>query len=622
MCGIFGALDAPGEVHVERALDALRHRGPDHRSFFADERAILGHARLSILDLSAAANQPMVSADGGAVLVFNGEIYNHHELRRELVAAGHVFRTRSDTEVILEGYLAWGDGVVPRLSGMFAFAIWEPRARRLLLARDRSGKKPLYYARRGRELRFASEPKALFASGLSREVDPSHIPGLLALGYVHAPNTMYVGVHELPPASTLGVDDAPDPRVRAYVASPFLGATSHDAPRVATAKVRALVEAAVVRRLEADVPLGAFLSGGVDSTIVVGIMQRSTGRRVRTFSIGFAGDDRYDETRYARLAAAAFGTDHTEFRLEPSSFDLVERLVWIHDAPFGDSSAIPTSVVSRLTRQEVTVALSGDGGDELFCGYQRFVASEMAEAVPRLAREAGWQLASRIPAGRSDRTLFAKAHRFFQHARRPLAARLLGYYPYFASDLELLLRGDFARSVDAAEPLSFTEAVLAESRGRSTLRRILDHNYRTYLPYDLLVKTDRSSMLHSLEVRAPLLDNDLVAYAATLPDHLKRRFGLKWILKRAFRDLVPEEILSRKKMGFGVPLGAWFRGELSTYLRDHFTNARLFEYLDRAYVDALVRDHMQGRADHSQRLWLLLTLEIWLRSFGRSPGSD
>ena len=620
MCGIFGAAAVTRPVDVDAALASIAHRGPDAHGSFRVGDTVLGHTRLSIIDLSDAAGQPMVSPDGQVALTFNGEIYNHHALRDELVARGHRFRSRGDTEVILEGYLEWGDGVVERLDGMFAFGIWDERRRRLLLARDRPGKKPLFYARDGHGLRFASEIKAMTASGLAAEPDVSALPFVLTLGYVPAPHTMYAGVSQLPPASLLVWEPGREPVVRRYWHAPFSAAPISPTVDEATREVRRLVEAAVERRLEADVPLGAFLSGGVDSTIIVGVMARLAGHKVRTFSIGFAGDPRYDETRYARLAATAFGTEHTEFTLEPSSFELVERLVALHDGPFGDSSAIPTSVVSELTRRQVTVALTGDGGDELFCGYHRFLAAEAAERIPLPLRRAGAAIARLLPRGASDRTLGARIERFASAAALPLADRLTRWTSFFYDDLDRILRRDVAATLDLAAPTAWSRALGDECAAAGPLARVLDHNFNAYLPYDLLVKADRSSMAHSLETRSPFLDTALIEYTARLPAGFKRRgTTTKWILKRAFADLLPAEIVNRPKMGFGVPLGTWFRGNLKQYLGDHLgRGAALDQYLDAAYVERLLNEHFAGRADHGGRLWLLLTLEVWLRSLGRA----
>lgn len=621
MCGIFGAVElGQGEtINTDAVLRSIAHRGPDESGVWRDSGVVLAHTRLKIIDLSPAAAQPMASKDGAAVVVFNGEVYNHHELRGELARAGHQFRSRCDTEVIVEGYLRWGDEVILRLDGMFALGIWDVRRRRLLLARDRAGKKPLFYARLGGSLRFASEAKALLASGIPAHLDVGALPQLLSFGYVPAPRSMLAGIAQLAPASTLVSEAGRPPYIKRYWKAPFAEPPLRCSWRDAKQEVRALVEAAVKRRLEADVPLGAFLSGGIDSTIIVGVMSRLLGRRVKTFSIGFTQDARYDETHYARIAARAFDTDHVEFALQPSSFELVERLVALHDGPFGDSSAIPTSVVSALTREHVTVALTGDGGDELFCGYLRFLAAEAAEWIPPVLRLVAASMTRALSRRRGERDLITRASRFFDSAALPLADRLARLSSLFAFELRSLLRADVRAAIDVDEPLDWMRGVVAASAGASTLSRVLDHNFETYLPYDLLVKADRSSMAHGLETRSPFLDTALVEYVARLPDRFKRRGGrTKWILRRAFADLLPPEILARGKMGFGVPLGTWFRGDLKGYLRDHLAfQSSLYDYVEPGYVGQLLKEHLEERADHGHRLWLLLTLEVWLRALAR-----
>jgi asparagine synthase (glutamine-hydrolysing) len=617
MCGIFGAvfLRETDQVDTHAALGAMAYRGPDDRGVHEFDGGVLGHLRLSILDLSPAGHQPMLTEDGALAVVFNGEIYNHHEVRRELESRGATFRSRSDTEVILHGYRAWGDGIIERLDGMFAIGLFDARERRLILATDRAGKKPLFYAERGGAIWFASEAKALLAAGLEAEVDPQALAMMLTFGYTPAPGTMYRGVSKLAPASMLRATNGHPPRLTTYWRAPWTGAPRiKDPVDVATRTVRTLVEKAVERRLEADVPLGAFLSGGVDSTIIAGTMAKVMGRNVKTFSIGFTGDDRYDETHYARIAARAFGTEHTEYKLEPSSFDLVEKLVEMHDGPFGDSSAIPTSVVSMLTRRHVTVALTGDGGDELFCGYPRFLWAENAERVPAPLRSMAARVARAIPARSDARSIVARGKRFAERASQPLADRLFAWTTYF--DLRSVLRADVQRAIDLEAPRAWNRARLARYDGGTTLSRILGHNFDTYLPYDLLIKADRSSMLHSLELRSPFLDTALIEYVARLPDAMKRRgTTTKWILRRAFDDLIPQEIQTRAKMGFGVPLGAWFRGDLKAYLGDHFgPKAEIYDYLDRGFVEQFLASHWAGHDDNGHRIWLLLTLQVWLRS--------
>ncbi|MBK8216143.1 MAG: asparagine synthase (glutamine-hydrolyzing) [Myxococcales bacterium] len=618
MCGFVGAAFLPegASFDVDAGLGAISHRGPDDTSVVRVGSAVLGFARLQILDLTLAGRQPMQSPDGAVTIVFNGEIYNHHELRAELRAKGYVFRSRSDTEVVVHGYAAWGDAVIARLDGMFAIAIWDAHDEKLLLARDRPGKKPLFYANGPRGFSFASEPKALLAAGVPHEIDLDALVPLFAFGKAHAPRTMNRHVKELPAASTLVLRRGAEPVVRRYWAPPF-DETVEVSDGEAIAQVRRLVERAVARRLEADVPLGAFLSGGVDSSIVVGVMAKRFGAKVRTFSIGFEGDHGFDETAYARRVAETFGTEHTEFRVAPASFDLVERLVWAHDGPFGDSSAIPTSIVSGLTREHATVALTGDGGDELFCGYSRFLAVEASERVPGVARKVAGGVGSVL--GREGSSLRGRLGRALGRAELPLPDRLLSWTSYFGTDLRAILSDELLAEVDPNAALVENRALAARFARGTPLGRVLGLNWETYLVDDLLVKADRSSMMHSLELRSPFLDTELVEYVARLPDRMKRRLGeRKWILRRAFADLVPDWVFTRKKMGFGLPLGAWFRTSLRSYVMDRLGGAPAVTRFVRADVlRTLLDDHMAGRADHGLGLWLLLTLEVWLE---RGPG--
>jgi len=620
MCGFVGAAFVPEGAHpdVEAGLAAITHRGPDDSAIVRVGSAILGFVRLQILDLTLAGRQPMRSPDGSITLTFNGEIWNHHELRETLRGKGYVFRSRSDTEVIVHGYAEWGEGVVERLDGMFAIAIWDEAAQKLLLARDRPGKKPLFYARGPLGLVFGSEPKALVACGVPHAVDVSALAPLLAFGKPHAPRTMNRNVAELPAASLLVARAGEEPRVRRYWTPPF-----HETRDVtdgeAIAQVRRLVDRAVRRRLEADVPLGAFLSGGVDSSIVVGLMARHHGEKVRTFSIGFEGDHGFDETAYARRVASTFGTEHTEFQVKPASFELVERLVRAHDGPFVDSSAIPTSIVSQLTREHVTVALSGDGGDELFCGYSRFLAVEASERIPRLVRSAAGLVSRRL--GTQGSSLRGRLGRALARAPLPLPDRLLAWTSPFGLDYRAILTDDVLAQIDPDAHLTENRALAAPYAGGTPLGQTLGLSWETYLLDDLLVKADRSSMMWSLELRSPFLDTELVEYVARLPDRMKRRGReRKWILRRAFADLVPDWVFTRKKMGFGLPLGAWFRAELRTYLHDRLAgNGALYTYVRKGYVERLLAEHMAAQADHGLALWLVLTLAVWLESLREGP---
>lgn len=624
MCGIFGAVGVPVSDEAARnVLLMLRHRGPEAEGVERIDDATLIHTRLRIMDLSPSGAQPMTNEDGTVWVTFNGEIYNFSSLRRELEGFGHVFRSRSDTEVIVHGYEQWGNDVVTHLDGMFAFGVWDRRARRMLLARDRVGKKPLFFAEYGGGLLFASEIKALFAAGVPAEIDIDGVAGFLAYGYAPPPGTMYRAVRQLPPAHTLVYEQSDvagsTPRIQRYWSLDFTPRCDDPEPQ-ATERVRSLVTEAVRKRMVADVPVGAFLSGGVDSTIIVGIMAQ-LGHQVRTFSIGFSGDPRYDETRFARIAARAFRTDHTEFTVNPSDFDLLDELVWHHDGPFGDSSAIPTYLVSKLTRQQVTVALTGDGGDELFAGYLRFWAAVIAQRIPAGARNAGGSLAALIPEGLPSRSFGARLRRFLNAANLPLGDRLTQWNSYFAFNLPEILRPEVRATVNVDAVLNFHRRLFASPPPKATtLSQALNHNFLTYLPEDLLVKVDRTSMAHALETRSPFLDTALMEYVAPLPDNYKlRRRTTKYILRRAFADLIPTEIQKRGKMGFGLPLASWFRGNLRSFVADHLAapSARIGEFIELEYVRRLLDAHNEGIADHEHQIWALLTMEIWLRQLPR-----
>jgi asparagine synthase (glutamine-hydrolysing) len=623
MCGIFGSVGEPLDPSVLAGVcGVLHHRGPEANGVVATGGATLVHTRLRIIDLTPAGAQPMANEDDTVWVTFNGEIYNFKELRAELEGRGHRFRSQTDTEVIVHGYEEWGDQVAERLDGMFAFGVWDTRQQRLLLARDRTGKKPLFYARHAGRFLFASEVKALFAAGLPPQVDHAGVAGLLAYGYAPPPGSLYQQVQQLPPAHRLVLARGKAPEVSRYWSVSFAVATDRPPPSEAEAaeNIRHLMGEAVRKRLVADVPVGAFLSGGLDSTIVVGLMAQQSAR-VRTFSIGFSGDARYDETHFARAAARAFGTEHMEFQVTPGDFQLVEKLVWHHDGPFGDSSAIPTYVVSRLTRDQVTVALSGDGGDELFAGYLRFWAAASTERVPRSLRRMAGLAAPFVPAGTGSRTLAARARRFLSAMDHNLGDRLTFWNSFFAFTHADLLRPELRPPPDAT--LAFHRQFFTGAKGASPLAVALDHNFGTYLPYDLLVKTDRMSMAHALETRTPFLDTALIEYVAPLPDRYKLRGWprptTKYILRRAFKDLLPPSILSRGKMGFGLPLGTWFRQELRSYIEERIVapDARINELVRPEVVRTVFDEHLAGRADHEHQLWLLLTMELWLRNLER-----
>ena len=620
MCGIAGFVQTRPELDlgtVDLQLRQLRHRGPDSSGSFARGRGVVGQTRLAVIDLLT--GDPPITDEAGAIgVALNGEIYNFAALREELAAAGHQFKTAGDTEVI--AHLAEGlepAALAARLEGMFAFALWDSGAERLILGRDRLGKKPLYYWAGAGTLVFGSEIKAVLAHPLvPRRLNAGIIPTYLALGNAPTPETFFEGIRSVPPGCVLVVERGGSHRIERYweVRVPGAGTTVVDlSMEDAAREVRRLLTAAVQRRLVADVPLGAFLSGGVDSSAVVGIMAGLTDRPVRTFTIGFEDDAGFDEREYARLVAERFGTEHVEFVVRPDAVDLIERLVAHHDQPFGDSSAVPTYLLSELTRRHVTVALCGDGGDEVFAGYERFAAAQALQRygrVPAPARRLLRRAADRLPAGLAGGR-GKSVQRFLALAGLGLPEAMLAMVAYVPHDARASLVGE--RADEALGP--YLEA-WARSEGAGSLDRLSRLNIDTYLLDDLLPKVDRMSMAHGLEVRAPLLDRELVEFGLRLPPALRARgLSLKRVLKAAVSDLLPPEILGRRKRGFGVPLDRWFRTDLRSYTEGMLcaAGARARHHLRPGGVDSLVAAHMSGRLDAGNALWTLLTLEVFLR---------
>jgi asparagine synthase (glutamine-hydrolysing) len=625
MCGICGELRLDGrparEPEVMRMRDRIAHRGPDASGLYVspDGGAGLGFRRLRIIDLSSNADQPMANEDGSVRIVFNGEIYNFRELRARCAGLGHRFRSQSDTEVIVHLYEELGADAIRELDGMFALAIWDEPRRRLTLARDRAGKKPLFYYHSDGLFAFASEMKSFFAHpDIPMGIDPAAIPSYFMFGYVPHPRTFYANVHQVAPGGILTVGE--DGRVESSrywrIAFPEASEVRTISRQDAAAGVRERLTRAVEKRLVSDVPLGAFLSGGLDSTIVVGLMSQLMREPVKTFSIGFEGDAAYDETSFARIASERFGTDHTEFRVSSSAIDLIDTLLWHHDGPFGDSSAVPTYIVSRLTREKVTVVLTGDGGDELFAGYLRFYAALLADRIPRSAARLADAVLSALPTPASDRHPVARARRFARSLHLPFDRRLATWAGLFVADVGELLRPEMAATLGPIDPLDHLRDEWPAMEGRSPLSRALHMNFVSYLADDLLVKTDRCTMANALEARAPFLDRELIEYVTQLPDeHKLRGRETKSILREAFADLVPPQIQGRGKMGFGVPLDTWFRGELREYMRDLLLDpgARYREFLNGTFVERLVERQVEGTAHLGHQLWSLICFERWLR---------
>jgi asparagine synthase (glutamine-hydrolysing) len=628
MCGIAGVADVTGRPVDRALLQAMTavqaHRGPDGGAVVCRGAVGLGHRRLAIIDLSTG-DQPIASDDGRVWIVLNGEIYNFRELRRELEAAGARFRTQSDTEVILRAYEADGVACVNRLRGMFAFAILDERARRLVLARDRVGIKPLVYSWDGRRLLFASEIKGILEdAAVSRQIDRNALGEYLTYHYVPAPRTIFASVRKLPPASTLILPlDGGAPEISSYWRLRF-APDSRVSEAEWTERLEAELADAVRSHMISDVPIGAFLSGGMDSSTVVALMAQASPAPIRTFSIGFDEAD-FDELRFARQVAARYGTDHYELVVKPSALDVLPKLAWHLDEPFADSSAIPTYYVAKITREHVTVSLSGDGGDENFAGYRRYaramaLGARMDRSPARLARPL-LRLGSRLlPVGAPGQAYAGLL------GAGPLEryARLITYER--PETLRRALSDDWAGVAAQVSAAASFERLALESALQDPISSLQDIDIRTYLPGDILAKVDWTSMAVSLEARVPLLDHRLMEFLATIPSSLKLRDGSgKYLLKRAMAAHVPSEILTRRKMGFGVPLGAWFRAELREMAHDLLLAPRTRQrgIFRPSWVEWLLRTHEAGRRDCSARLWALLCFELWARQWvDRSPGAQ
>jgi asparagine synthase (glutamine-hydrolysing) len=614
ICGLVSAERAPDIDAVARMSGRLVHRGPDDDGLFCEGAVALAARRLSIIDL-AGGHQPIASEDGSCVVVQNGEIYNYRELKRELGARGHRFATGCDTEVLVHGYEEWGEAFVERLRGMFAIALWDKRRERLLLARDRFGIKPLYYRHVDGGLSFASELKAMLEQpGFSREIDPQAVSAYLAFNSIPAPLTIFKEARKLPPGHLLAWEGG-EVALRRY-ARPGPAPAPAPAPEVRggsadalAAELREVLDDSVRAHLVADVPVGVLLSGGVDSGGLAALASRHVDEPLRTFSIGFE-EQGFDELSRARLVAERYGTDHHELVLRPDAVELFPKLVESFDEPFGDSSALPTYLVSELAVGEVKVALSGEGGDELFGGYYTYVADLLARRVGRLAALAR-PLAEALPS-RTDRVGFDyKAKRFARAAALPPLERHHGWKEIFSAQARAELAGPDASAWD---PLDLYRERYAETAGAAPLARMQDVDLGIYLVDDLLVKTDRLSMAHSLELRVPFLDPKVAEFAFSLPTKLKvRGLGKKRLLRQALAPLLPREIVHGRKQGFSIPIAAWLRGPLEPFAREVLAPSALARQglLDPAAVTPLLNRHKAGQEDLSRQIWGLMALTLW-----------
>jgi asparagine synthase (glutamine-hydrolysing) len=613
MCGICGIVSSKGSPDlgaVARMNGTLVHRGPDDEGLFERGPVALAARRLSIIDL-AHGHQPIANEDGSVVVVQNGEIYNYRELKRELESAGHSFATDCDTEVLVHLYEEHGDAFVERLRGMFAIALWDDRRQRLLLARDRFGIKPLYYRLVDGELSFASELKALIEQpGFSRAIDPEALAAYLAFNSIPAPLTIFSEARKLPPGHLLRWERG-ELAIRRYARpGPEPGAEPRQGSAdLLAAELREVLADSIRAHLVADVPVGILLSGGVDSGGITALASAAAEGPLKTFSIGFE-EAGFDELDRARLVAERYGTDHHELILRPDAVELFPKLVEAFDEPFGDSSALPTYLVSELAAGEVKVALSGEGGDELFGGYYTYVADLLAPRVGRLAALAA-PLAERLPS--SDRRVGFdyKAKRFARAAHLPPLEAHHAWKEIFSPEARAALLG--ARN-PAWDPVDLYRERYAETAGAEALARLQDVDLGIYMVDDLLVKTDRSSMAHSLETRVPFLDQKVAEFAFSLPRTLRvRGFAKKRLLRQALAPLLPREVVGGRKQGFSVPVAAWLRGPLQPYAREVLSTSNLERQgcLDPATVQGVLERHASGQEDLSRQLWGLIAFTLW-----------
>jgi asparagine synthase (glutamine-hydrolysing) len=637
MCGITGIVDlvdsrTPDERTLRAMNGALSHRGPDGDGFHFEPGVGFGHRRLSIIDLEGG-KQPLFNEDGTVVVTFNGEIFNFKEIETELLAKGHTFRTRCDTEVIVHAWEEWGEKCLQRFNGMFAFAVWDRRQKALFIARDRLGVKPLYYSVLGDgRIVFGSELKALLAiPGISREIDPHAVEEYFAFGYVPDPKTIYRNILKLEPGAYIshrkGARNVTPVR---YWDVPLDGDRHPEgSPKDWEAQLRANLAEAVRKRLVSDVPLGAFLSGGIDSSAVVAMMRELGTSHILTCSIGFR-EPQYDESKYAQMVSDAKKTDHKAEVVDAADYSLLDKLIGVYDEPFADSSAIPTYRVCQLARRHVTVALSGDGGDEDFIGYRRYRLFAGEEAVrsrlPLSVRRAIFGPLGRMYPKLDWAPRFLRGKTTFQALARDTADAYLHGVSICTEEVrDQLFSGDFRKSLGGYRAREVYASHIKGKTFSDPLALVQYLDYKTYLPGDILTKVDRASMAHSLEVRTPFLDYEFVEWAARLPSNVKLKEGTgKHVLKEALRPVLPDEVLFRKKMGFAVPLDVWFRGSLKNHITDVVSGPRLAQsgLFDAERLKRLASEHRSGRRDHSAILWALLMFDGFLGQHEQASTSD
>lgn len=628
MCGICGFYDfkaRPADVQVLRdMLDVQRHRGPDGFGTYADEDVALGMRRLSIIDLKGG-DQPISNEDGSILTVFNGEIYNYRQLRERLIQRGHRLATSSDTEVLVHLYEDYGDDFVDHLRGMFAFAIWDKRYRRLLLARDRLGIKPLYFIQTDGQLIFGSEIKAILQHpSVESDLDIEALTNFLSLRYVPAPQTMFRGISSLPPGCTLACDRH-GVKTNRYWDLVFDGIRNGNRREQDYAEeLQALLCESVALHLISDVPFGAFLSGGLDSSTIVALMSQLLNKPVKTYSVGFQGDgESLSELPYARLVARRFHTDHHEVLIRPTDLvELAETVAWHLDQPLAEYATLANLLVARLAARDVKMVLTGEGGDELFAGYARYSAERLAPwfgLLPASATRAAIAASTRLPGFRREKIAL------YALAQPDELTRFLNWFPLFNSEVkESLLSDDLKQALRGYSTEHIIATQLTRTEARDSLSRMLYMDTTLWLPDLLLARGDKMSMAASVEARVPLLDHKLVEFAASLPTNMKVKGVVrKYLLKKVARSWLPKEIVQRKKQGFPIPIAFWLRNEARSFTRDILspTSLRRRGLLNPSVVERLIREHEQRRADHSALLWGLISLELWQRVFRDSNAS-
>jgi len=611
MCGICG-FNWEDKVLVKKMADSLVHRGPDDSGYYVDSKVSLGHRRLSIIDLSKKGKNPVHNEEGTIQVVFNGEIYNYKEIKDELELKGHRFYSNTDTEVIVHAYEEYGPTCVKKFNGMFSFALYDTKHNRIFIARDRLGIKPLFYYYKDKKFIFASELKAILQYPMfKREIDYNSFNHYFAFFHVPAPLTIFKDVKKLLPGHYL-ILDKNGLKITQYWDLNF--SSDYKDEQYYISKIKNLLDSSVKKRLMSDVPIGAFLSGGLDSSAIVATMSKLSNSPVKTFSIGFLGAEGFSELKYAREVAEHFNTHHHEFEVSPDTIHILPKIVWQCDEPYSDHSALPVYFVSELARRHVTVTLSGDGGDELFGGYERYFRQKLAQKLSFIPEFIGKgvfaKAGSLLPGIRGYR-----ASKFFDYVYMNPDERYSNWFTIFDKEMKEEFYSDKLKSkISSLDSSMIYTDQMNKCNSKHIMNKISYADFKVYIPNDILVKLDKMSMLHSLEARVPLLDHEFVEFSATIPPWFKvHKHVKKYLFKKAMKDVLPKNIIYRKKKGFGIPLGPWFRNELKSYAYDTLLSNEAINrgYFNKYYVQKILDNHQLGRRNYGSHIWSMLCFEIW-----------